>query len=193
MRFDTLLHLIGQSIIAPRDMARRLIDANLSGEALWTAGALVVALNALVFGLSHMAYGPAQPMILSPALYAVLLALVLGLLAPVLAFTGRLLGGQGRAPQIAVVLFWLQGLRSLAQVVILLLLPVSPSLSSLVLMATVGLGLYLTLIFVDEAHGLNNLFATAGALILSTVGLVLALAVALTALGLSPTGMNGYV
>lgn len=194
MTKDDFWRLVVLSIREPRAAARIVTGYSDQREVLWTAGALVVVLNSLVYGLSQVAYGAQTPVIsLGPGLFALLLAATLPLIAFAFSAVGRLMGGQASMAQVATVLIWLQGLRALAQMVILLMLLVSPALSGLMVLAVVALGFYMTLMFIDEAHRFYNLFATAGTLILGVIGLGVALSLLLGVAGVSPTGISGNV
>ena len=186
------LRLALQTLIAPREVARLLLAADLSREAIMTAFALVVVVNALVVGVMQ-GYGMAMdalPVPVGPAILAALLAGMLGISIFVMTSAGRALGGSGRMQDVAVLFIWLQALRALVQVGVALMAMISGSLAMVLVLAAMLAGIWIVLNFLDVAHGLDNLFKALMVLILGAVGMVLLLSLLFSLMGLTPTGMT---
>jgi hypothetical protein len=91
------------------------------------------------------------------------------------------------------VLVWLQGLRVMAQVVLLVLMLAVPSLAGLFGLAVAILSLWLLVHFVNEAAGLDSIFKTVGVLLSAMVGVILGLSFILTITGLATMGIDANV
>lgn len=196
MTFGAFLSLAWQSVTAPREVAQLLLSLRLRGEALWTALALVVVLNTLVFALAaRLTPTPdaLAPLAVSPILFCFSLGVsVLGTIAG-LTLVGRGMGGQAEFADMAILVTWAQALRFLVQVFITLLNPVSPALSGLVVMLAFGAGLWIMINFVDAAHGFGSLAKSAVVLVLAVVAMVVALSLLLQLLGVTQMDLVGYV
>ncbi|MBS0123970.1 YIP1 family protein [Thetidibacter halocola] len=194
MTLQGFLSLAVQSVTAPRQVARLLLSIDLSREALRTAFALVIVLNAIVYALSQILSGGAVPVLLaSPVVFMVLQGATLAGTIAAIAAIGRGLGGAGRIEDIALMMIWLQALRLLAQLAILLVLPLSPALgSALVGLATV-LGIWIAAHFIDEAHGFDNMWRAILTLVLGVLAVIVALSFLLTLAGVDPNQVTGYV
>ncbi|SMX50109.1 YIP1 family protein [Maliponia aquimaris] len=190
MTLHGYLRLAWQSVTAPREVAALLLSIRPSREALWTAFALVVVLNALVFSISVALTPGAAPMLLSsPAVFLVLQAVALA--GSILAFTGigRLMGGRGHIEEIALLMIWMQGLRVLVQAVVILLAPLSAMLAGVAIMLSTALGVWIAVNFLDEAHDLGGPLRALAVLVLGVLAMAFGLSLLLTLAGVSPEGM----
>ncbi len=190
------LNLAWNSLVAPRDVARLLLSMRLSHEALLLSFALVVVLNALVFGLSVLATPtlPDQALaITSPVILMVMLGGVLGVTTVGLTWMGRALGGTGRIEDVGVLLIWMQALRILVQLVMLVVMPISAGLAALVVFGATAAGVYILVHFLDEAHSFGSLRRALLVLLLGVTGAVLGIALFLSLIGATTMGLNGYV
>lgn len=170
----------------PAGAARGLIGLALPMRALWTALALVAALQAILFGLSTMLFPlnlPIKGLLTTPISFfgLVLIALVLSVYG--LLWAGRLMGGQGNLPGVLVLVVWVQMLRVAVQAAALVLTLILPALSLLLsLMATIA-GIYILLHFVNQAHGLGSLSRAFGVLIAAFLIMVFGLSALLSLIG----------
>jgi hypothetical protein len=175
-----------ETIRNPREAARQLIGLNLPINALWTALALVVVLNAGVYSLSNVISPPPADLAV-PTIAPVPFALFLGagLVGTIYAlwYVGRTLGGEAGLADIMVLLVWLQALRLVVQAALLVLVPLSPVLSSLVVLAAAVIGFWILLNFVDVAHGYDSLLKSLGAIALSVLAMALGLTLLVTLFG----------
>lgn len=186
MTAAALGQLAVDTIRTPREVARRLIDLQLPRDALWTALALVVVLNAGLYSLSNMMAPPPDDLavpVVAPVPFALFLAA--GLVGTIYAlwYVGRTLGGEGSLGDVMVLLVWLQALRLVAQVALLVLVPLSPVLSSLLVLAAAVIGFWILLNFIDVAHGYGSLLKSLGALALSVLAMALGLTFLVTLFG----------
>ncbi|SNR41391.1 YIP1 family protein [Puniceibacterium sediminis] len=196
MNLTAFLQLSWNSVVAPRDVARQLISLRLGQEALLLAFALVVVLNALLFGLTVLATptsGASQSLLSSPLFFMILLGGALAITIVALTWVGRMLGGAGRIEDIAVLLIWMQALRVLVQIAMLVLLPLSMAFSAILVLAASVAGVWMLVHFIDEAHGFGNLLRALLVLILAVTGTALGLALFMSLIGATTMGLNGYV
>ncbi|WP_370044637.1 MULTISPECIES: YIP1 family protein [Salipiger] len=184
------VRLAWQTVTAPREVAQLLIAARLSHEAILTAMALVVALNALVMGILQVSMGAgALPFVMSPVLFGALLAAMLVVSVMVLTGVGRMLGGTARAEDLAVLLAWLQAVRILWQIVVAVAALLAPALASILAVLGFLAGIYIFLNFLDVAHGFGNLLRALAVLVIGGLVLVMAMSLLVSLMGISPNAM----
>lgn len=196
MTAQALFDLGLETIRAPRLVARHLMGIRMSREALLTAFALVVVANAALFGVGLVLDPPPSgvPVFLaSPVGYLLVEAVSLAGTIMALTWVGRLLGGAGRMADVALLLIWLQALNIAVQAVTTLALLALPVLAGLIVMLAFGIGLWIMVNFIDEAHGLGSPFKAFLVLVLSVVALGFVLSVILVFAGVTPEGMMGNV
>ncbi len=196
MTLNGFLTLALQSVTAPRDVARLLLSTRLSAEALATAFALVVVLNAIVFSASGILMPDAAGMsgiLGSPVGFMAMQGTTLAVVIVLLTWTGRAFGGRGGYADVAVLMIWLQALRVLAQAGILVILLGSAVLGGLAVMAVTALGVWIAVHFIDEAHELGSLLKAVLVLVAGVLGMAFALSILLTTLGFTPEGVAAYV
>ena len=196
MNTKLLSDLFVQTLFSPRAAADRIMALWLPRNWLWMALALMSVLNGIVYSLSlHMGADPdpqtvqmIPPAFQSPALFTLFLfgALVITVLA--LTWVGRSLGGAGQVPQVLALIVWLQVLRlgvQLALVVLMFALPLGGL--ALVMVASVW-GLIILVVFIDRAHGFNNIFKSIAVLALAVLAMVVGLSAILSVLGAAVMG-----
>ena len=189
-------NLAVESITAPREVARLLMSINMNREAILTAFALTIVLNTLVFGVTLL-MAPASenvPFFLaSPTGFLAAETVTLG--GTILAFTimGRVLGGSGRLADMALLMIWLQILNVLVQVFTIALIPVSEAMVGLVVLVSSGVGIWILVNFVAEAHGLPGLGRALAIVLLGLLALGFTLSLLLVFAGVSPEGIMGNV
>ncbi len=192
------------SLQNPALAARFVLASGLRRDILWSLLLLVSIANAtLVWGSNaltgptpeHLAQMPIQipAIIFSPLFAFVFLAVSLVITVHVLHWLGAAIGGTGSLESMLAVLVWLQGLRVMAQVVLLVLMLAVPSLAGLFGLAVAILSLWILVHFVNEAAGLDSIFKTVGVLLSAMVGVILGLSFILTITGLATMGIDANV
>lgn len=188
-----LMDLAVETVTSPRLAAQKLLRLNPSTEVLWTAFLLVVICNALVAGISMLLVpaptGVAEPLaivLLRPSVFLMLQSTIVAAMIATFTFSGNILGGQGRLRDVALLLIWMQALRILVQLLVLVLSFISPMLGSLVVLLSGGLGLWILLTFLDEAHGYGSLFKSFITVFLGLIALAFLLSSVLSLFGLVP-------
>ena len=190
---SVFMNLAVQTVTRPRDAAAFLVSLQLSREALLTGFALVVVLNTLFFGLTQLVVPAGNilvPAMQDPVMFGISLALTLVALVLAITASGRAFDGDARIGTVAVLVIWLQGLRAALQVIVLLLAPVSLFVSGLIVTASTIIGLWIFVHFIDVAHGLGSLMKASVVLLIAVVGMLLALTMIFSLLGVSPSGVS---
>ncbi|WGW03192.1 YIP1 family protein [Tropicibacter oceani] len=195
MTFEGFLRLALQTVTAPRDVARLLLSLRLPTEALVLGFALVVVGNALVFSISLVLMPPTQAMGLLGNPLALMAIRGVVLLATIASLTwiGQMFGGRARFESIALLLIWLQALSVAVQVLFTFILPIAPQLGSALVFAATAIGAYITVHFLDEAHGLNSIGKSVVVLILGMIAMAVSLSIFLSLVGFTPAGLTGHV
>ncbi|MGP6088882.1 YIP1 family protein [Antarctobacter jejuensis] len=194
MTIDGYLKLALQSVTNPREVAALLLSIRPNREALLTAFGLVVVVNTLVFSSSVLlAPGTVPAFLASPMVFLAMQAVVLA--GSILGFTGvgRIMGGRGRLEEVALLMIWMQGLRVLVQIALLILTPLSPGLAGLATMAATALGVWILINFLNEVHELGSLIKAVAVMILGVLAMAFALSLLLAFAGVTPEGMTDYV
>jgi hypothetical protein len=192
------------SLQNPALAARFVLASGLRRDILWSLLLLVSIANATLVWVSNALTGPTPEqlaqmpiqipaIIFSPLFAFVFLAVALVITVHVLHWLGAAIGGTGSLENMLAVLVWLQGLRVMAQVVLLVLMLAVPSLAGLFGLAVAILSLWILVHFVNEAAGLDSIFKTVGVLLSAMVGVILGLSFILTITGLATMGIDANV
>tara|TARA_R110002049_G_scaffold23545_9_gene83604 strand:- start:31822 stop:32409 length:588 start_codon:yes stop_codon:yes gene_type:complete len=193
---SALFPLARTTLMQPRVAADAVVQYPLSRDALWTALMLVAAVNTLVL---YLLITIAPPSIALPHYFGaplvmfVLLAGLMVVYVHAIYWAGLAIGGQGSLNAMLSVIVWLQLLRTLAQIGVLVLTILVPPLALLLSVAASIWGLWILLSFIAQVLALPNLLHAAAVLVLSAVGLVLGLGILLTLIGLAAQGVVNNV
>ncbi len=192
MNSETLIPLVQTTLRAPRAAAQHIAALPLGREVIWTALALVAALNALVISAMFAIAPPAMALpgyFQSPLiLFALLVGLML-LYVHALSWVGQAMGGQGAVEPLLAAVVWLQALRLCAQLGILLLTLALPPVALLASFVVTFWGLWILLNFVAELLHLPGLLHAAAVLAGAALGVLLGLGLLLSLIGLTAQGV----
>ncbi|MFK7870325.1 MAG: YIP1 family protein [Roseobacter sp.] len=181
-------HLVLQSIKQPKEAAEYVLSWRLSNEVLWPALALVAVVNAILSTLSNFVVpvpDALNGLMISPAIFAIIVAVVLIASTYMLTWMGGLLGGTGRFQDMLALLIWLQVLRALAQVILLFLLMTMPVVATFFVLFVSFATLWIFVNFVQIGLGLNSMGQAVAVVIGAAAGLVIGLSLILSLLGVS--------
>lgn len=188
-----LMRLAFETVRAPRDGARRVLDVALPREARWQALAAIVIVSVLLSQVTGL-LAPGGTDILMSAMLANPVAsavIQLGLMV-VMVFSvywiGRAMGGQGSFDGTILLMAWMQFIMVMLQVAQTLSLILVPPLAGLI--GILGLGLFFWLLtnFVAELHGFGSLVQVFLMIILSIIGIAFVLSVVLSIIGIAVPG-----
>jgi hypothetical protein len=204
LNVQSLSVLVALTLRDPANAARLVIAAGYRRDILWTFLLLVSIANAALVWLSNALNGPTPEqlaqmpiqipqIIFSPLFAFVFLAGALVITVHVLHWIGAAIGGEGSLDDMLSVLVWLQAMRVLAQVVLLALLLVAPTIAGLFGLAVALFSLWILVHCVNEGAGLGSVFKTVGVLLSATVGIIMGLSFILTITGLASMGISPNV
>ncbi len=155
----------------PAEAARRVLAAIPPREVLWIGLALVVVLNALAQSVSTLVFpalDPSLDMAFEPVVQSLATsagAMALSVFA--FLFIGRMLGGKATLDGILALVIWLQLLQIIGQVVIFVAVLVIPSVFLMLVLAMSLYSLFISLHFVNQAHGFDSLWKSFGVILVS--------------------------
>ncbi|WP_165586907.1 Yip1 family protein [Pseudaestuariivita atlantica] len=195
---------ITQSVTDPRGVARLLMAMNLSREHVWMALAATCALGAILTSLPILGvttpppeWTPIQVQMFEMMRRPVIFALInfAGTVVFIFGFhwTGRALGGTGRLEDMAVLITWLQVVMLVFQAVLFVLGLILAPIAALLSIAVLPVTLWMTVNFVDCAHGFDSLMKALGVMFAWVVGLTLGLTMLLALMGVGAGGMPANV
>ena len=191
---DDLIALAKTTLRAPREAAREIMALGLPRNVLWTALALVAAINTLILQILISASPPETQaqfpsyFVGSPLAVYVLFAGIMVVYMHSVYWAGLALGGKGLLFDVVALLVWLQALRTIAQFAVVALTFVVPALAGLLSLVVFAVALWILLNFVTEAMGLPSIGHAMMALLLAVIGLVMGLGILLAVLGLAAQG-----
>ncbi|SPH17936.1 hypothetical protein DEA8626_01465 [Defluviimonas aquaemixtae] len=183
--------LVRQTIRNPQGAARRLIALDPPMEARWIGLFLVTILALLITRVAILT----MPTGTEPQFFAMLAHPWLGIplqagsmvvMAAGIAGGGRIFGGTGRFADALLLVVWLQVMLTLLQAVQFFALLILPPLGALIAFAAIGVFLWFLVHFTAALHDFTNLPLVFFGLLVGFVTLVVALAVLLMLLGVSP-------
>jgi len=188
---DLVAHAI-RTLRNPREGARLVMAQNFPASLLWQMLAVVVALSVVLGqGAMLLLVDPAEfagSLLFRPALMA---GLQLGVLvATVFAIhvIGRRMGGVGRFEDALALMVWLQFIMICLQVVQVVLMLVAPPLADMLGLVGFVLFLWLLTSFIAQMHGFQSLVMVFVMILISAMGLVIALSVVLSMFGITGVG-----
>lgn len=181
------------SVRQPAEAARMMFARALPRETLWTALALAVVLNTMVYLLSLFLFPPPIPFLpfmASPLMILLLLGSVLVITVFGLFWTGRAMGGKARFADVLTTITWLQYMRLTVQLAALVLMIVAPGLASLAVMAAGLYGVWILANFLNEAHRFAALSKAFFLIVLTVLGMAVGLSLFLSVVGAAALGLS---
>jgi hypothetical protein len=181
--------LMRETIQTPQIVVPKITGLNLSRHTLLMGLALITALNVIVYAITGQIYPPKDPgvralyapIVQTPLLFAGFMYVVLALVCKFISSVGQSIGGRARHEDILALIIWLQALRLIVSVIAMVFTSISPGLTSLFTLGAGIWGMYIHIVFVDEALGFHNRVKAALLTVLVylgvTVGIVLSLMV----------------
>jgi hypothetical protein len=197
LTLPALLRLAWATVTNPREGAATVLSMAPPIRALWLMFALVVTLTLFTGELALLLSGPPETGPLTDAYSSpLLLGVVQGAMLCIMVFAihhiGRWFGGTGRFEEALLLVVWLQFVFVCAQVIQIALMLLMPPLAALMPVLVIGLFFWLLINFIAALHGFTSLGMVFVMTIVSGVGVLFALSLVLTLLGLAPD-MTGPV
>lgn len=186
MNLGHLLRLARETITNPRAGAATILGLHLSVQALRIAFGLVVVLSMLLGELVVLITPPPPEGALnvSPVTMGLVQAAFLFVIAHAITLIGRWFGGTGSFEGALALIIWLQFIFLCVQVVQLLAMLVIPPVAGLITILAMGLFFWLLVNFIAALHSFTSLGMIFVATILTAFGIIFALSLILTLLGI---------
>lgn len=184
--------LVGETLRDPQSAARRILTIGLPPQAGWLGLALVSVLALLMLRVTLLAFGgdemlnPAGSAMRHPVGGTLLQAVIVLMTAFVMAWAGRLFGGQGRFQDALFLVVWLQLVLVLVSVVQFVALLILPPVGGIVALLSIPLFLWLLVSFTAALHGFSNLLLVLLGLIGAFLATAILVAILLTLAGIDP-------
>jgi hypothetical protein len=185
----TLKPIFAVTLKDPRAAAEKVIALRLPTQILWMVLTLISVVTSLIFAALLQATPLPQdeigrlvqssPVYDSPLIFALTQWARVVPTAFMLYFVGRALGGQGTLAEILAVITWLQAVSFVLLAGLIFLGLAIPLLSSLGTLVFFGWWLWAMIMFLDAAHDFGNPFKAAGVLVLSVIGVLIGLSIAM--------------
>lgn len=188
--------LFVETVRAPDQAATTVMALPLSRRDIWLAVIAVAALNAVFGGLIDL-IAPTPPeaaeafpmLVVSPLAQALIIGGLLVLLAHVLTWVGRVMGGQGSIDDMMKLMVWMQFVAMALQAANLVILLALPPLGSLLVLVIVIVMLRVLLGFIKTGHGFETMGNAALVLFASFIGMILGLSFLLVLIGAGQLGV----
>lgn len=183
--------LVGETLRDPKAAAPRILALPFPTQIWWIALALVVVLNALLYGL-FLPFQP--PMAILPTItnnpigYALATGGMYGFLVLLFDWIGRKMGGQGRLHGALVLVTWLQAIQLVVLAGLSVLGLAIPALSAIL---SLGFSLYffwMMVVFLNEAHRFESFGKAFALLLIGHFAAAFALSFLLIFAGITPVG-----
>lgn len=186
--------LVFLSLRDPRGAAQTIIGYGAPRGASWTALVLFAAVNAMITAAPTI-LNPPDPaaippgmeqlfrLLQQPVMLFVLLSGFLVIMVHALTWAGRALGGTGGLDEMAAAFAWLQALRAVGQVAILVLAATVPGLAAIASSVLFLYGIWIMMNFIAEAQNFDSPWQAFGVLMTVFVGLMIGLMMLLTLTG----------
>ena len=183
---EEIIELTRSSLREPRAAAQTIMSMNLGRDVLWTALALVAAINTFVLVVVVTASTPAFPLpgyFDKPLTMFVLIAGLMVVYVHAIYWSGLAIGGQGHLMDVVAVVVWFQLLRAVAQVAIVLLSLAIPAAGTLLSFVVAIWGLWMFLNFIAAALNLNSAWHAVAVVAVAFAGLVIGLGTLMALIG----------
>lgn len=183
---DLLQSMVLTSLRSPKEAAQQVINLGLKRDALWTALALAAVINTFLVLVIIQSSGSTMPLpsyFSQPLALFIIIAGLTVVYVHAMYWAGMMIGGQGTLTGVLAIVVWFQILRALAQMVILVLSIILPSIGALMSMVVTLWGIWIFLNFLTAALQLKTALHAIAVLMVAFVGLVVGLGLLLGLIG----------
>ncbi|OWU83556.1 hypothetical protein ATO6_16885 [Oceanicola sp. 22II-s10i] len=181
-----------RSLTEPRAAAAELLSLSIPRDVLWTWLALLSVLNGVLYWSTlpaQVEVGVMVPAFMhSPILLTLGLAGLMILMTQFLVLAGRVLGGSGDFFRMLQITCWLQSLRLVFQMAVVIVTTIAPGIGAI--MAVVGgiWGIFVLVNFLTEAHRFGTPLKAVATMVFAMLASAFALSFILAILGVTPEG-----
>lgn len=185
-----------QTLRDPKSAAAEIMSWQIPRTELWMAAAVVAILSTFMSTLSNAMMPVPEPIAgLVDSPFTLFMIIAGGFLVTVHAifWTGRMLGGSDDMDDLLALLVWMQVLRAVAQVLILLTVLLMPFLASFFVLFVGIATLWVFLNFISVGLQLNSLLRALLVLIAGAVAMSLGFSILFSMIGVSALGVPANV
>ncbi len=194
MRFEPgyLLGMALQTIPEPRKVAREVLALRLPRPVLWQAFALFAVLSTGL-GVSATILFPPEPelagtLLADPLRLGAIEASSLVLTVFLIYWMGRSFGGRGSFEQALLTVIWLQFVAFLLQLAVLAAALISPAMAFLLNYLAVAVSFWILSHFIAEMHGFSSTGLVFAMILVTILGVAIAVGIVLAVIGVSAGG-----
>ncbi|MEO1541300.1 MAG: YIP1 family protein [Pseudomonadota bacterium] len=191
--FELVKDLLGLTLVDPRAAARKVIALDYDAATLATIASLLIVVAAMLSTLFSPGIDPADESFMgllarNPLVVALLEIVVFVIVAIALWKAGGIFGGTGTFGEVLSVATWNQMISLVVQIFLILLILFIPPLVGPVFLLTFALRIYVFVVSLQVAHDFDNIFVTAGVILLSLMGVLFVAGIVAMVFGLYPQG-----
>ncbi|MEL6599963.1 MAG: YIP1 family protein [Pseudomonadota bacterium] len=191
--FELVKDLLGLTLVDPRAAARKVIALDYDAATLATIASLLIVVAAMLSTLFSPGIDPADESFMgllarNPLVVALLEIVVFVIVAIALWKAGGIFGGTGTFDEVLSVATWNQMISLVVQIFLILLILFIPPLVGPVFLLTFAWRIYVFVVSLQVAHDFDNIFVTAGVILLSLMGVLFVAGIVAMVFGLYPQG-----
>ncbi|MEO1422258.1 MAG: YIP1 family protein [Pseudomonadota bacterium] len=191
--FELVKDLLGLTLVDPRAAARKVIALDYDAATLATIASLLIVVAAMLSTLFSPGIDPADESFMgllarNPLVVALLEIVVFVIVAIALWKAGGIFGGTGTFGEVLSVATWNQMISLVVQIFLILLILFIPPLVGPVFLLTFAWRIYVFVVSLQVAHDFDNIFVTAGVILLSLMGVLFVAGIVAMVFGLYPQG-----
>ena len=191
--FELVKDLLGLTLVDPRAAARKVIALDYDAATLATIASLLIVVAAMLSTLFSPGIDPADESFMgllarNPLVVALLEIVVFVIVAIALWKAGGIFGGTGTFDEVLSVATWNQMISLVVQIFLILLILFIPPLVGPVFLLTFAWRIYVFVVSLQVAHDFDNIFVTAGVILLSLMGVLFVAGIVARVFGLYPQG-----
>jgi len=183
--------LFVETMRTPDSAARSVLKTKIARSELWMGLVAASALNAVITGLTITIVplpGNWPTLFNSPIAYFIMVVGGLVLLAHILTWAGRAIGGKGSLDDMLKLMVWMQFVRVVLQAVGLCLMLMIPLVAAIFSLITGLWSVWILMNFVKVGHKLATLMTALMVIFVTFLGMVIGLSVLLTLIGVGTIG-----
>ena len=181
--------LLRETVLTPHIVVPKITGLNLPRRTLLMGLALITVLNVIVYAITGQLYPPQDPsvrtlyapIVQTPLIFAGFMYVVLALVSKLIFSFGQSIGGTARHEDILALIIWIQVLRLIVSLIALVFTAITPGLTALFTMGAGIWGMYIHIVFVDEAHGFHDKIKAAILTVLTYLGVTMGIVFSLMA------------
>lgn len=180
----------------PKAAAAVIMSWQVPRDALWMAAAVVAIISTFMSTLSNIMIPVPDPiagLVANPFTLFMIIAGGFVVTVHALFWTGRVMGGTDDMNDLLALLVWMQVLRAVAQVLVLLSVLLAPVLASFLVLIVGVTTIWVFLNFISAGLQLNSLLRAVLVLVAGALAMSLGFSILFSMIGVSAMGVSAHV